>query len=311
LPPALLGRAEIDWRLTSIAAFSFLVHFGVVGSIYSDWLDPLIDDGPTIEGLVEALKITPAPAPEPTPSPTATASVFVSTVPTQPHGGTSSPAPGRPTATSSGGGDRARLLAQAAAREMAIISALGGSGHATSSLRDGQATTQLLDDVAAGREGIVTGRAPGLHLGAAGGDTILPGQRSGLQDIGGTTAGVPTGPGSGTTVKPPSGTARVDPLLPRVGNVPRADQTVAGLKASYRRCYMRGLESTPDAEGSVQLSVKIASNGEVAGVTTSGGDRLGGEIVACLVRRTTEAHFDPPQSSSATVVIPITFALQR
>ena len=65
LPPALLGRssADIDWRLTMIAAFSFLAHFGVVGSILPDWLDPLIDDGPTIEGLVDALRIVPAPAP--------------------------------------------------------------------------------------------------------------------------------------------------------------------------------------------------------------------------------------------------------
>src|SRR3954462_14367296 len=65
LSPSLLGRssADIDWRLTMIAAFSFLAHFGVGGSIYSDWLDPLIDDGPTIEGLVDALRIVPAPAP--------------------------------------------------------------------------------------------------------------------------------------------------------------------------------------------------------------------------------------------------------
>jgi hypothetical protein len=311
LPPALLGRAEIDWRLTIIAAFSFLAHFGVVGTIYSDWLDPMVDDGPTIQGLVDALRIAPAPAPEPTPIPipTTPASVFASTSPTDRHGGTSAPAPGRPISPSSGSGDHARLLAQAAAREMAIISALGGSGHATSSLRDGQATTELLDDIATSREGITT-RAPGLRLGASGGDTILPGQRSGLQDIGGTTAGVPTGAGSGTITKAPSGTARIDPPMTR-GNVPNADHTVAGLKASYRRCYMRGLESTPDAEGSVELSVKIAANGEVASVNTNGGTRLGSEIVGCLVRRTSEAHFDPPLGSSATVVIPITFALQR
>ena len=95
------------------------------------------------------------------------------------------------------------------------------------------------------------------------------------------------------------------------GEVPHADQTVAGLKASYRRCYMRGLETMPDAEGSVELRVKIGSNGEVASVTASGGARLGSAIVSCLVNRTSEAHFDAPKAASGTVVIPITFALQR
>ncbi|HVY46996.1 MAG TPA: energy transducer TonB, partial [Minicystis sp.] len=33
--------SEIDWTTTIIAAFSFLFHFGAVGSIYSDWMDPV------------------------------------------------------------------------------------------------------------------------------------------------------------------------------------------------------------------------------------------------------------------------------
>src|SRR3954453_18560575 len=36
--------SDIDWTTTIIAAFSFLFHFGAVGSIYSDWMDPVIDD---------------------------------------------------------------------------------------------------------------------------------------------------------------------------------------------------------------------------------------------------------------------------
>jgi hypothetical protein len=311
LSRSLMGRssAEIDWRLTIIAALSFLAHFGVVGSIYSDWLDPLVDDGPTIEGLVDALRIVPAPV-ELVPAPSAQASVLVSTVPSEPHAGSSSPSVGRGAARPSGGGDRTRLLAEASAREMAIISALGGSGTTSNSLRDGQATSQLLDGVAADQQGVTPGHGSGLHLGEAGGAVIAPGRRSGLTDVGGTTAGVPTGAGSGITVKPPSSITTIDP--PAVtGDVPRAEQTVAGLKAGYRRCYMRGLEATPDAQGSVQLRVKIGPNGEVASVTTSGGAQLGSEIVSCLVRHTAQAHFEAPKASSGTIVIPITFALQR
>ncbi len=36
--------SDIDWTTTIIAAFSFLFHFGAVGSIYSDWMDPVVDD---------------------------------------------------------------------------------------------------------------------------------------------------------------------------------------------------------------------------------------------------------------------------
>ena len=72
-----------------------------------------------------------------------------------------------------------------------------------------------------------------------------------------------------------------------------------------------GLETMPDAEGSVELRVKIGLNGEGTSVTASGGARLGSAIVSCLVNRTSEAHFDAPKAASGTVVIPITFALQR
>jgi hypothetical protein len=194
---------------------------------------------------------------------------------------------------------------------MAIISALGGSGTAVNSLPDGQSIARQLDGVAADRQGVTTSHGPGLNLGGPGGDIVAPGRRSGLQDLGGTTAGVPTGVGSGVTVKPPPGTTTTITPPSTIGNVPNADRTVAGLKAGYRRCYMRGLDGTPDAEGTVELTVKIGSNGEVSSVSTRGGTRLGGEIVGCLVRHTRDAHFDPPQGSSATVVIPITFALQR
>ncbi|RYE74233.1 MAG: hypothetical protein EOO74_11840, partial [Myxococcales bacterium] len=35
---------EIDWTMTIIAAFSFLIHFGAIGSMYSDWADrPEVD----------------------------------------------------------------------------------------------------------------------------------------------------------------------------------------------------------------------------------------------------------------------------
>ncbi|NUQ79797.1 MAG: energy transducer TonB, partial [Polyangiaceae bacterium] len=50
---------EIDWTTTIIAAFSFLLHFGAVGSIYSDWMDPVIDDEVDVQQLLESVKALP------------------------------------------------------------------------------------------------------------------------------------------------------------------------------------------------------------------------------------------------------------
>ncbi len=46
LPLSVKGgvASQIDWNLTIIAAFSFLLHFGLVGAMYSDWMDPVVND---------------------------------------------------------------------------------------------------------------------------------------------------------------------------------------------------------------------------------------------------------------------------
>ena len=51
--------------------------------------------------------------------------------------------------------------------------------------------------------------------------------------------------------------------------------------------------------------------GEVVSATPSGGAGLGDEVVSCLVRRVQSANFNPPEGGGASIVIPITFALQK
>ena len=62
LPLAVKGglASQIDWNLTIIAAFSFLLHFGVIGAMYSDWMDPVINDDLTAGGLIDMMKNIPA-----------------------------------------------------------------------------------------------------------------------------------------------------------------------------------------------------------------------------------------------------------
>src|SRR4051812_37067852 len=64
LPVAVLrGASSIDWNTTIIAAVSFLFHFMLLGAIYSDWLDPIVDDEASVSGVIDSLKSLPPPPP--------------------------------------------------------------------------------------------------------------------------------------------------------------------------------------------------------------------------------------------------------
>src|SRR5271156_3934268 len=65
---------QIDWNLTIIAAFSFMLHFALIGAMYSDWMDPVLNDDMTAGGLIDMMKnIPPAPVETPTEVTTGTA----------------------------------------------------------------------------------------------------------------------------------------------------------------------------------------------------------------------------------------------
>lgn len=63
LPLSVKHGLGLDWGLTIIAAFSFLLHFGVAGAMYSDWLDPIVATDHVTAGLVELNRL-PKPPPE-------------------------------------------------------------------------------------------------------------------------------------------------------------------------------------------------------------------------------------------------------
>src|SRR5690606_35224414 len=46
-----------------IAAFAFLVHFLAIGAMYSDWLDPIVDEELSLAGLVDTFDKLPPPPP--------------------------------------------------------------------------------------------------------------------------------------------------------------------------------------------------------------------------------------------------------
>src|SRR6516164_3139157 len=84
LPLSVKGgvASQIDWSLTIIAAFSFLLHFGLIGAMYSDWMDPVVNDDITA-GLIDSVQRTMPPPVETTEAPTSSATdTATSTAPT-------------------------------------------------------------------------------------------------------------------------------------------------------------------------------------------------------------------------------------
>lgn len=308
------GVSNIDWGTTMIAAFSFLLHFLALGAIYSDWLDPVIDDEVSVAGLVDSLKNLPPPPPveESTEeSPSETSQVAEAPKAAAKAGG--GPKGGGPAA----GGAMSQAQAAALSNEldqleMATLGALSSDGPATAGvLRSGEVPTSALDAAAASGSGVSSGGLGGLKIGGGGG-TIKPGQAgSGLGGLASTGRGDgTTGSGAAAKVAGPKGSANVGGAAVSGGTVSNASRVVAGMRAGFRNCYNRGLSENPDAQGSIRLSIRVGPGGEVQGVTASPSGNLPGSVVSCVQARAQAAQFDPPEGGSAVIVVPVSFVKQ-
>jgi hypothetical protein len=305
---------DIDWTTTIIAAFSFLFHFGAVGSIYSDWMDPIVDDEVDVAQLLESVKQLPPPPPvEQKEEKEVTASTAAAAA--------EAPKPGGGGGGGKGGGGKgglsdARATAisnELAQLDVAMVGALNSRGSATNSVLDrGDTPTGLLEGAAAAGAGVGVGGVAGLNMGSGAGGTLRPGAAGsgGLASIGERGGGAPATAGSATKVKGPVGNAQIGGAAVSGGSVANASAVVAGMAAGFRRCYNKGLQEDPNMKGSVRITAKIGPNGEVLSASPSGGGGLSGTVVNCVASRVSSAQFAPPEGGGATIVIPVTFVSQ-
>jgi hypothetical protein len=288
---------DIDWTTTIIAAFSFLFHFGAVGSIYSDWMDPPVDDDVDVAQLIESVKQLPPPPPVETAAPAETAAPTAAAATDAPKAAAPSGASSKSAGSSGGKVSDARAAAIAnelAQLDVAMLGALNSSGDATSRVlgRGELVPTGLLDGAAAANAGVGNGGIAGLNMGGGAGGSLKPGQGgNGLAGLaaGNTAAGTPATAG---------------------GSVSNAQSVVAGMAAGFRRCYNKGLAEDPNMKGSVKITAKIGPNGEVLSASPSGGGGLSGTVVSCVAARVSSAQFAPPEGGGATIVIPVSFVAQ-
>ena len=311
LPVAVLrGTSSIDWTTTMIAAFSFLLHFLALGAIYSDWLDPVVDDEVNVAGLVDTVKNLPPPPPveEPTISDETAETGDKAEEPKK--AAKAAAGPGKSGGMSAA--QQAALSNELDQLEMATLAALSGQGPATAGvLNSGEVPTSALDAAAASGAGVSSGGIGDLRLGGGGG-TIRPGMGGGgLASIGATgKSGGTEGTGEAKKVKGPRGSASVGGAAVSGGTVSNAARVVAGMRAGFRACYNRGLAENPDAQGSIRLSIRVGPGGEVAGVSAAASGNLPGSVVSCVQARASAAQFAPPEGGSAVIVVPVTFVKQ-
>jgi hypothetical protein len=304
------GASGIDWTTTMIAAVSFLLHFMAIGAVYSDWLDPIVDDELAVAGLIDSVKALPPPPPVEEKD-VEVAENAADTKAAEPAKG------GAPKGA--GGGPKGPMSAAAAAAlsnelsqlEMATLGALTGDSSSALAgvLRGGDVPTSALDQAAASGSGIGAGGVGDLRLGGGGG-IVRPGAAGGgLGAIGATGGTVEAGSGKAAKVAGPKGNASVGGASVAGGNVSNASRVVAGMRAGFRACYQRELSNNPDAQGSIRLSIRVGPGGEVQSVSASPSGNLG-SAVACVQARAQAAQFDPPEGGSATIVVPVTFVKQ-
>lgn len=311
LPLAVKGglASQIDWTLTIIAAFSFLMHFGFIGAMYSDWMDPVVGDDTNIQGLIDLAKNVPTPPPEqPTEVTTATATATATAAATA----AAKPAAAAGAGKSSGSVSDAKAAAlsqQADQMQMQMLAAFGGQSAVQGALNRSDIPPVDLSGAAQSSSGVAHGSGD-LKLGS-GGSPVQGGGKGGLGGIGGsTTAQAASTAGAARDVGGPKGDAQLGGTSMTVP-VSNADRVIAGLRPRFKSCYQRGLNSDPTMAGKVVIAAKVGPNGEVNDAPIESNSGLSPEVASCIARVVRSAQFDAPGGNGSTIRIPVTFVQQK
>jgi TonB family protein len=313
LPLSVKGgmAAQIDWNLTIIAAFSFLVHFGLVGAMYSDWMDPVVNDDLTA-GLLEMVqKTVPPPTPEAPPEPTATATA-ADTAPA------ATKAPATPAPAQNAGQAQAPsakvvqgLLNEADNARIAILAALNGGAALSGAMKDDNGAPVDLNSLANRQGGISNASGNGLNMPGGAGGPIQPGKGAGgLQSLhGGETGGASTSAGQAVKVVP-VGDVQYQGSTASVP-VSNAEAIIRSqIHPGAKRCYQKGLESDPTQSGKVVIMIKVAPSGEVDSASVASNSGLTPGVAACIVSVARRAKFDAPGANGSTISVPFNFVKQ-
>jgi hypothetical protein len=307
LPPAVTrGRVLLDWPTLIIAAFSVLIHVLALISVYSDWVDPVVDYEINVRNLVETVRSLPPPPPI---EDQKVEDVSPKETPKDKPPPKPKPASGEPSKLSAA--QVAALTSELDRIEMMTLPALNGVGPITADvLQSGNLSLSSLDAAAASGASVAMAGPGGLKFGSGGG-ALRPGELGGgLASVGSTGKTASEGSGTTVAVKGPSGNATIEEQRVSGGAISDARAVVAGMRPGFKACYQRGLAANPDSQGKITLTLRVGPGGEVQSASAATSGDIAAEVLDCVKQRAMAARFAPPEGGMAVVQVPVTFVRQ-
>ena len=286
LPLSVKGgvASQIDWSLTIIAAFSFLLHFGLVGAMYSDWMDPVVNDDITA-GLLDMVQKT---VPAADGDRRGDADGQRDRDGHRPGADAGAQAAGlevvagrrRPTRRWSPG-----LMNEADQARIAILAALNGGANIKGAMNDDNGAPVDLNSLANRSGGFTQQQQPRSAAWAAAVRSSPARAAAGCRtSTAANTGGASTTAGQATKVVPVGNVEYGgSPMSVPVSNAEAVIRSQ--IHPGAKRCYQRGLESDPTQAGKLVILIKVAPSGEVDSASASSNNGLSASVAACIVGR--------------------------
>jgi hypothetical protein len=105
----------------------------------------------------------------------------------------------------------------------------------------------------------------------------------------------------------PGGSKRVDLVTLSSGSIPGAEQTVLAMRAGFRECFRRAIDSSDG--GRAELTISVGASGAVEHVDATS-EKMSQRVLDCLIAQAQGAQFNPPPSGHAVLNVPVTFIQQ-
>jgi hypothetical protein len=80
-------------------------------------------------------------------------------------------------------------------------------------------------------------------------------------------------------------------------SIENAARVVAGMRAAFRACYNRALQTDPDAHGALRIRARIAAGGEVTEAKATPSAAFPPLLIPCVEARVRAAQFAPAQDA--------------
>ena len=297
---------QIDWTLAVIAAFSFLLHFGLVGGMYSDWMDTVAGDDLTV-GLMHlvqppaAIPVDTTDAPTASATPTETAPVATPAPTGATPARTASRADRSPDPAAADG-----LLHELTRLDVDLIGSTTGGPNLRRVMLAGPEGAPVDLDALWNRQTRIGTRVAGSFDLPGGSEPIQPGVHQ--LDLHAGETGAPTS----VTI------ARVIPPFDVHEDRPTISAPIANAEATIRnqihpgarRCYQTGLGVDANQSGKLMLLIRVGPSGEVQSASVTSNTGLSPTVAGCIVSVAQRAKFDPPGPGGATILVPFGFLKQ-